>query len=157
MRTAAVVLLLGALAVAAKDKPARQQGRGHGQPEARAAERAGGREDKRQERVEHRENKRIQRAYRREFADEDRPVVVRWYHEHYRGIRRGGLPPGLMKQLRRNGHLPPGLEKQFVVFPPVLVRMLPPVAPGYERGFIGHIAIIWNPRTRVVLDFFAVN
>ncbi len=153
MRIAAIVLLLGALAVAAKDKPARQQGREHGKSEARAEERA----DRREERFERGEKKRIRRAYRREFVEEDRPVVVRWYHEHYRGVRGGNLPPGLMKQLRRNGHLPPGLEKQMVVFPPALIELLPPVEPGYERGFIGHVAVIWNPRTRVVFDFFAID
>ena len=52
--------------------------------------------------------------------------------EYYRGVpasklppglaKRGDLPPGLAKQLKRNGHLPPGLEKKIYPFPVELER-----------------------------------
>ncbi len=143
MRKAAVILLtlICALAVAAKDKPDKQKGR----------ERNRGRADTHvQARVEY-----------SEFRPEHRKVIVDWYHSP-RGLppglaKRGDLPPGLEKQLRRKGHLPPGLEKKMVAFPPVLVERLPPVPYGCERGFIGHIAVIWNPRTRVIFDFLVMN
>lgn len=70
--------------------------------------------------------------------------------------RDGDLPPGLEKQLRRNGRLPPGLEKHLVAFPVELERRLPPPPPDCARAFIGAHAVIYNSRTRVVLDVFAV-
>lgn len=69
--------------------------------------------------------------------------------------RGGSLPPGLEKQLRRNGRLPPGLEKRITYFPPELERRLSPLAPGLRRGFIGGRAVVYNPKSSVVLDVFA--
>lgn len=70
--------------------------------------------------------------------------------------RRGDLPPGLAKQLVRKGHLPPGLEKKLYPFPIELERTLPPLQPGLVRGIIGGSAVIFNVKTRVILDVFAV-
>ncbi len=70
--------------------------------------------------------------------------------------RRGSLPPGLEKQLRRNGHLPPGLEKRIYPFPVEVERRLPPLRPGLMRGMIGGSAVILDKRTRVILDVFAI-
>ena len=68
--------------------------------------------------------------------------------------RNGDLLPGLEKQLRRNGRLPPGLEKKMTPYPPEIHGRLSPLAPGLARGFISGRAVIYNPRTRVILDIY---
>lgn len=88
--------------------------------------------------------------------------IIREYVAAYPGgglppglAKRGGaLPPGLEKQLYRKGHLPPGLEKKIHPFPPDLERRLPPLAPGLRRGFIAGRAMIYNPKTSVIVDVF---
>ena len=87
--------------------------------------------------------------------------VIRQY---YRGVpesklppglaKRGDLPPGLAKQLKRNGHLPPGLEKKIYPFPVELERRLPPLPPDYGRAFIGGNAVIYNKSTSIIIDIF---
>ncbi len=131
MRKTAILLLMLALAGAAKDKPGKGQAKGHAHGQT-----------KKQVRVEY-----------YDFRPEHRTVIVDYYRSH--GVR-SDLPPGILKQLRRKGHLPPGLQKKMVAFPPVLIERLPPVPYGCERAFVGNIAVIWNPRTRIVFDFFAV-
>ena len=84
--------------------------------------------------------------------------------EYYRGVpasklppglaKRGDLPPGLAKQLKRNGHLPPGLEKKIYPFPVELERRLPPLPPDYGRAFIGGNAVIYNKSTSIIIDIF---
>jgi hypothetical protein len=68
--------------------------------------------------------------------------------------RKGALPPGLEKQLRRNGRLPRGLEKRIFHFPAKLERRLSPLVPGLRRGFIGGRAVIYNPKTSLIVDVF---
>jgi hypothetical protein len=68
--------------------------------------------------------------------------------------KRGDLPPGLAKQLKRNGHLPPGLEKKIYPFPVELERRLPPLPPDYGRAFIGGNAVIYNKSTSIIIDIF---
>jgi hypothetical protein len=90
----------------------------------------------------------------------------RMIHEYYRSrpegmppglARRGGdLPPGLERQLRRNGHLPPGLESRMVPFPADLDRRMPMLPPHHRRCFIGDRAIVYDDRTRSILDSFTV-
>ena len=92
----------------------------------------------------------------RGFLPHHRTVIVEYYGRRD-FVRPADLPPGLAKQLRRNGRLPPGLEKKLVVFPPDLDTRLPVVAPGYQRGFIGHFALVWNPQTRVIVDIVAMR
>ncbi len=70
--------------------------------------------------------------------------------------RGGSLPPGLEKQLRRKGHLPPGLEKKISPMPYELEHRLPRLEPGLHRGFIDGKAIIYNQKTRAIIDIFAV-
>jgi hypothetical protein len=70
--------------------------------------------------------------------------------------KRGDLPPGLEKQLRRNGHLPPGLEKKLVPFPHAVETRLPPCPPDVHRGFLGGVAVMYNSRTGLVLDAMAI-
>jgi len=71
--------------------------------------------------------------------------------EHYAPTYRN-LPPGLQKKLRRTGQLPPGWEKRFEPFPPALERELAPLPSGYRRGVLDGHAVIFNPRTHVLLD-----
>jgi hypothetical protein len=86
-----------------------------------------------------------------EFGPGDRAIV----YEYYRPERER-LPPGIAKQLRKKGRLPPGLEKKLRPFPVELERRLPPVAPGYYRGFIDDRAVIYDPRSRVIIDVMIV-
>jgi hypothetical protein len=96
------------------------------------------------------------------FIGRDREVIHDYYVAHPGGLppglakRNGNLPPGLEKQLRRKGHLPPGLAKKLVPFPMALERRLPPLKAGLVRGVIEGRAIIYNPKTSVILDVFAV-
>lgn len=85
-------------------------------------------------------------AYAR-FRVEDVREIERYYHG-----RPGGLPPGLEKKLAREGRLPPGWEKKMMPFPVEVERRLPPLEPGFGRGLIGGQAVIYNERTRVILD-----
>ena len=92
------------------------------------------------------------------FVGRDREVVRRYYSGHPGNLppglaKRGGdLPPGLEKQLQRKGHLPPGLDKRVVAFPVELERQLPPLKSGLMRGVIEGRAVIYNPKTSVILD-----
>ena len=66
--------------------------------------------------------------------------------------RNGNLPPGLQKRLQRNGRLPPGLESRFTPFPVEVERRLPPIPRGCVRGVLDGQAVIYDPKTRIVLD-----
>jgi hypothetical protein len=80
------------------------------------------------------------------FRDEDYVVVQRYYA----GPR--DLPPGLRKKYYRTGKLPPGWEKKIRPFPVELVRVLPPPPPNCERGFIDGVAVVYDRKTRIILD-----
>jgi hypothetical protein len=90
---------------------------------------------------------------RQRFEQNDVRVIVEYYRAHDEGYR---MPPGLAKQLRRNGRLPPGLEKKLVPFPAEIERRLPPCPYGLRRGLIEGVAVMYNPRTGIVVDFAAV-
>lgn len=96
------------------------------------------------------------------FMGKDREMIQQYFHSHAGSLppglakRGGNLPPGLAKQLRRKGHLPPGLEKKVAVFPVELERRLPPLKAGLVRGMIEGRAVIFNPKTSVILDIFTV-
>ncbi len=62
------------------------------------------------------------------------------------------LPPGLRKKYSRTGKLPPGWEKRFQPFPPALVQQLPPTPPYYERGYLDGQAVVFDRRTRTIVD-----
>ena len=62
------------------------------------------------------------------------------------------LPPGLRKKYYRTGKLPPGWEKRFQPFPPALVQQLPPPPPYYDRGYIDGQAVMFDRRTRTIVD-----
>lgn len=96
------------------------------------------------------------------FLGRDRNLIRDYYRLHPGSLppglakRGGNLPPGLQKQLRRKGHLPPGLDREVVLFPEDLERHLPPLKAGLVRGIVGGRAVIYNPRTSVILDVFTV-
>ena len=80
------------------------------------------------------------------FRQED-AVYLRQY---YTGP--SNLPPGLRKKYYKTGTLPPGWEKKFQPFPPALVQRLPPPPPDCDRGYIDGVAVVYDRRTRVILD-----
>jgi hypothetical protein len=96
------------------------------------------------------------------FIGKDQDAIRHYFHKHSDNLppglakRRGNLPPGLEKQLRRNGRLPPGLDKKISVFPVELERDLPPLKPGLVRGVIEGRAVIFNEKTKVILDIFSI-
>jgi hypothetical protein len=82
----------------------------------------------------------------RHFRREDYSAVQRYYT----GPR--ALPPGLRKQYYRTGKLPPGWQKKIQRFPPELVRVLPPPPPNCDQGYIDGVAVVYDRRTRIILD-----
>lgn len=91
------------------------------------------------------------------FGQRDREVINGYYGNNSHlppGLakRNGNLPPGLQKQLQRNGRLPPGLESRFTPFPVEVERRLPPIPRGCVRGVLDGQAVIYDPKTRIVLD-----
>jgi hypothetical protein len=73
-------------------------------------------------------------------------VMIR---EYYRGTN---LPPGIEKRLLKKGSLPPGIAKKIQPFPVVLESRLPPLPPGYHRGYYGDSAVIYDPVSRIIYD-----
>lgn len=96
------------------------------------------------------------------FMGKDREMIQQYFHKRAGSLppglakRGGNLPPGLAKQLRRKGHLPRGLEKKVAAFPVDLERRLPPLKAGLTRGVIEGRAVIYSPKTSLILDVFAV-
>jgi hypothetical protein len=82
----------------------------------------------------------------RYFRHEDYGAVQRYYS----GPR--DLPPGLRKKYYRTGKLPPGWQKKIQPFPPELVRVLPPPPPNCDRGYIDGVAVVYDRKTRIILD-----
>jgi hypothetical protein len=82
----------------------------------------------------------------RYFRDDDTAYLRQYY---------GGpvdLPPGLRKKYYRTGKLPPGWEKRFRPFPPDVIRRLPPPPAYCDRGYIDGYAVVYDRRTRVIVD-----
>ena len=82
----------------------------------------------------------------RYFRQEDYGPIAHYYH----GPR--NLPPGLQKKYERTGTLPPGWQKRMRPFPPDLVRQMPPTPPDCEFGYIDGVAVVYNRKTRIILD-----
>jgi len=93
-----------------------------------------------------------------EFLPEERRIILTYFEKPPSdlppglGKRGGDLPPGLEKQIRRKGQLPPGLQKRLAPFPPGLSARLGPLPVGHERAILGHLAIVWSPRSGLILD-----
>ncbi|HVJ09583.1 MAG TPA: hypothetical protein VM554_14490 [Acidisarcina sp.] len=82
----------------------------------------------------------------RYFRDSDYGML----QQYYSGPR--DLPPGLRKKYYRTGTLPPGWQKRFQPMPMVLVQQLPPVPAYCERGYVDGYAVVYDRRTRVIMD-----
>ena len=81
------------------------------------------------------------------FSSRDIGIIRQHYAPRYRN-----LPPGLQKKYARTGQLPPGWQKKMKPFPVVVERQLVGLPSEYRRGvFDGH-AVIYNPRTQVIID-----
>jgi hypothetical protein len=83
------------------------------------------------------------------FRDDHLRMIHDYYHPR-------DLPPGLQKKLYRTGQLPSGWERRIRPFPYEIERRLPPLCFGCARGYMDGYAIIYQPRTRVIVDFHAV-
>jgi hypothetical protein len=85
------------------------------------------------------------------FEPRETRVITQYY-----APRRSELPPGLQKKLYRSGRLPPGWERRMQPLPVVVERQLSPVPAGYSRGYMDGYAVVYSPRTQVVIDIVAV-
>lgn len=80
------------------------------------------------------------------FREEDAGYLRKYYSGP------ADLPPGLRKKYYRSGRLPSGWEKRFRPFPPELVQRLPPPPQYCERGYVDGYAVVYDRRTRVIMD-----
>jgi hypothetical protein len=81
----------------------------------------------------------------RYFRPEDRVVLGQYYPVQ-------SLPPGLRKKYARTGTLPSGWQKRVQPLPVAVIEQLPPPPPNCERGYVDGYAVVYDRRTRVVLD-----
>ena len=81
------------------------------------------------------------------FTSRDVGIIRQHYAPRYRR-----LPPGLQKKYARTGQLPPGWQKKLEPFPVVVERELVALPSGYRRGVLDGHAVIYNPRTQVIID-----
>jgi hypothetical protein len=81
------------------------------------------------------------------FSTHDVRIIRQHYATRYRN-----LPPGLQKKYARTGQLPPGWQKKLEPFPASVERELVVLPAGYRRGVIDGNAVIYNPRTQVIVD-----
>jgi len=95
--------------------------------------------------------------------DSDHRAAMYWFRPHdvqiiteYYAPERRSLPPGLAKKYYRTGHLPPGWQKKIQPLPVVIERQLIVLPPDYRRGVIDGYAVVYNPRTQVMIDVTAV-
>jgi hypothetical protein len=85
------------------------------------------------------------------FAPREVRVIREYYVPQYRS-----LPPGLQKKYDRTGQLPPGWQKKFQPFPVVVERQLYMLPAGYQRGIFDGHAVIFNPRSGMMVDVVAI-
>jgi hypothetical protein len=81
------------------------------------------------------------------FTSREVGIIRQHYAPRYRR-----LPPGLQKKYARTGQLPPGWQKKMEPFPGVVERELVGLPSGYRRGVLDGHAVIYNPRTQVIID-----
>jgi hypothetical protein len=81
------------------------------------------------------------------FSTGDARVVREYYEPRYRR-----LPPGLRKKYARTGHLPPGWQRKMEPLPRAVERRLVVLPHEYRRGVIDGHAVIYAPRSGVVID-----
>jgi hypothetical protein len=126
MKALALLILPGLLIVSAKD---------HG--------------EKHRKHHEEKESERHRKYSEACFRDGDIRVIQSYYHPR-------SLPPGLEKKLYRTGTLPPGWERKIRPFPATIETRLAPLCVGCARGYMDGYAVVYEPRTRVIIDFHAV-
>jgi len=80
------------------------------------------------------------------FAPGDVRILREYYGPH------AGLPPGLQKKLYRTGRLPPGWERKLRPFPVVVERRLAGFPPYYRGGYVDGYAVVYDPRSRIIID-----
>jgi len=85
------------------------------------------------------------------FQPHDVRVITGYYAPQY-----PSLPPGLAKKYYRTGQLPPGWQKKLRPFPVAVERQLVVLPPEYRRGVIDGYAVVYEPRTQVVIDVMAL-
>jgi len=85
------------------------------------------------------------------FQPRDARIVTQYYAPRYRQ-----LPPGLQKRVYRGGHLPPGWEKRIQPLSAPVEQQLAPLPSGYSRGYIDGYAVVYSPKTQVVIDVVAI-
>ena len=81
------------------------------------------------------------------FSTGDARVVREYYGPRYRR-----LPPGLAKKYARTGYLPPGWQRKMQPLPWGVERRLSVLPRHYRRGVIDDHAVIYAPRTGVIID-----
>ena len=81
------------------------------------------------------------------FSTRDVRIIREYYGPRYRK-----LPKGLQKKLARTGTLPPGWQKKMEPFPVALERDLVVLPRGYRRGVLDGNAVIYQPRSQVIID-----
>lgn len=93
------------------------------------------------------------------FSDDDRHHILKHYRnkkskKHKKtppGLaKKNRLPPGLVKQVKRNGHLPPGLEGRGL--PEQLSGQLSNLPAGYVRLVVESDIVLINKKTGIVAD-----
>jgi hypothetical protein len=82
------------------------------------------------------------------FRVEDIRVIHEYYYRD--------LSPGLKKKLYRTGQLPSGWQKKMQPFPDEIEHQLPPIPDRCARGYMDGYAVVYQPRTRVIVDIHAV-
>jgi hypothetical protein len=81
------------------------------------------------------------------FSGGDSRIVREYYAPRYRR-----LPPGLRKKYSRTGHLPPGWQRKMQPLPWAVERRLGVLPRDYRRGVIDDHAVIYAPRTGIIID-----
>jgi hypothetical protein len=81
------------------------------------------------------------------FSSGDARIVREYYAPRYRR-----LPPGLRKKYARTGQLPPGWQRRVEPLPWDVERRMMVLPREYRRGVVDNQAIIYAPRTGIVID-----
>ena len=88
------------------------------------------------------------------FSDAEVRIITAWYDDHgpqkRSKAKRGGLPPGIAKNLARGKSLPPGIAKQHL--PQELQRALPAAPAGYDRIIVDGKVLLVEVATQVIHD-----
>jgi Ni/Co efflux regulator RcnB len=88
------------------------------------------------------------------FSDAEVRIITAWYDDHGAKksgkSKRGGLPPGIARNLARGKSLPPGIAKQHL--PQELQHSLPAPRAGYDRVIVDGKILLVEVATQVIHD-----